>query len=329
MADENMATKGIKVPNLDEPDVEEKKPVEKKPIEKKPFEQRALKDAPQPKKQDAQGLASLKEQVLASLKKKGTGEKQGILSTGKIPIEKPAVKKELVIRKGKNRIATGIDGLDDEMGGGFEPGSVNIIGGGPGSGKSIFCMQFLVNGITKYNEAGIYITFEESSAKLKKHFSEFSWNLDALEEEGKLTIIEYTPEQVNKLLEEGGGVIDAILEKSKAKRIVVDSLTAFTMLFRDELSRIQASLKLFKLIDHWECTALLTAEADPDPGSHKSTMMEFEVDGVILLYNIRKEDIRERALEILKLRGIHHSTKIFPMKIEDKGMVIFPEEELF
>jgi len=57
--------------------------------------------------------------------------------------------------------------------------------------------------------------------------------------------------------------------------------------------------------------------------------MEFEVDGVILLYNVRKGDVRERSLEIFKMRATKHSAKIFPLKIEDSGVLIYPEENVF
>ena len=65
------------------------------------------------------------------------------------------------------------------------------------------------------------------------------------------------------------------------------------------------------------------------PEKHKSTVVEFEVDSVILLYNLRKGDVRERSLEVFKMRGSRHSNKIFPMKIEDNGVSIFPEETVF
>jgi len=263
------------------------------------------------------------------LKHKKEGEKHAILTTGKIPERREEVKKETRVKESSDRVPTGIKGLDEVMGGGLEQGSVNIIGGGPGSGKSIFCMQFLVNGALKFNEPGIYITFEENKKKLIKHMKSFGWDLEKLEKEDKLTIVEYTPQQVKKLLSEGGGIIDNVIEKNKVKRMVIDSLTAFTLLHKDALEKIEASLALFNMVSEWGCTALLTAESEPDPSQHKAMIMEFEVDGVILLYNVRKEDTRERSLEILKLRGIHHASKIFPMKVTDQGIEIYPKEVVF
>jgi len=240
-----------------------------------------------------------------------------------------SVKKDVNVKFSDKRVKTGIDGLDDVMGGGFEPGSVNLLCGGPGTGKSIFALQFLVNGVEKFDEPGVYITFEESKSNIFKHVAGFGWDLKKLEDQGKLAIIEYTPENVKKLLTEGGGEVDLVVENIKAKRIVIDSLTAFALLFNDGLARMEAFLDLFKLIKRWGCTALLIAEDEQDVKKHNPQGIEFEVDGVILMYNIRKGDVRERALEILKIRGVSHSNRIFPMKITNKGIVLFPDETVF
>lgn len=228
-----------------------------------------------------------------------------------------------------DRVATDIPGLDVVMGGGFEKCSTNMIAGGAGSGKSIFGVQFLVNGATKFNEPGVYLTFEEGRKKLQKHMQKFGWELEKLEQQKKIAVIEYMPEHVEKLIEEGGGIIENTISKIKAKRIVIDSLTAFTMLFKGDLERRKACHALFEMLQKWGCTTLLIAEYEPDYEKHQSTLMEFEADGVILLYNTRKGDYRERSLEILKLRGTHHSSSIFLMKITDSGIVVFPEDAVF
>ena len=248
---------------------------------------------------------------------------------------KEAIKTKLKRKNGeqktysKDRISTGVPGLDDIMEGGFRINTVNLIGGGAGCGKSIFCMQFLVDGIERYDEPGVYISFEENEDKLLKDFERFNWNLKKKIDEKKLAILYYTPEQVERVLEAGGGVVRDVIEGINAKRLVIDSLTAFTLLFETEFQKRKAVLALYDVIQKWGCTALMTSEQEPDPEKHKSTIMEFETDGVILLYNIRKGDIRERSLEIFKMRATKHAQKIFPMKITENGLVIYPGEEVF
>lgn len=250
------------------------------------------------------------------------------VKTGKLKIIKEAIKQEQ--EEGSDeRTTTGIPGLDGLMSGGFEKNSVNLLSGGAGTGKTIFAMQFLINGAEKFNEPGVYITFEEEKQKIQKHMLKLGWDIKKLETEGKITIIEYTPDKVDKMLVEGGGEIEWVIGKMKAKRLVIDSLTGFSLLFKDELARREAFLNLFKMIERWDCTALLIAEHEAEVERHSSLDIEFEVDGIILLYYLRKGDVRNRALEILKLRGSKHASRIFPMKITDDGIKIYPDEAVF
>jgi KaiC/GvpD/RAD55 family RecA-like ATPase len=223
------------------------------------------------------------------------------------------------------RISTGVSGLDRLVGGGYLRKTVNLIIGGAGVGKTIFCMQFLINGITRYNEPGIYVTFEEDKENLYRNMLEFGWDLTKLEKQGKFVFIHYTPEKVKKMLDEGGGEVSNAIEKLNAKRLVFDSISSFTLLFKNMLLKKEATLQLFELLRKWKCTSLLTGEYEPHIKEHYSTELEFEVDGIIILYNVRKEDIRERAIEILKMRGTKHSNKIFPFEITKKGIIVDPE----
>ena len=215
----------------------------------------------------------------------------------------------------KDRLPSGIPGLDMITEGGFKLQSTNLIGGGAGSGKSIFCMQFLVNGIEKKNEPGIYISFEEDQKKLLSEFSGFGWNLEKKIRERKLLILNYSPQQVERIVAYGGGTVRDAVESIKAKRIVIDSLTAFTLLHKGELKKRKAMLDLFDRIKSWGCTTLLTQEQEASADEHLSSPLEFEVDSVILLYYIRQGNVRNRFLEVFKMRDTQHSNKIFPMSI--------------
>jgi circadian clock protein KaiC len=260
-------------------------------------------------------LATIKSEIEAKLKKPG--------------MQADSIEEHEEHHHEEGRIHTGIPGLDDVMEGGFKLGSVYLVGGGAGSGKSIFCMQFLSEGIDQHNENGIYISFEEDKQKILEDFKRFEWNIKEKIDNKQLVMLYYTPEQVEKVLESGGGIIRDTIESIGAKRLVIDSLTAFTLLHNTEIEKRRAVLRLFDEARKWGVTSLMTSEIEPDPDKHKSNVMEFETDGVILLYNIRKGDIRERALEIFKMRGTHHSAKIFPMQITKSGIKIYPEETVF
>lgn len=229
------------------------------------------------------------------------------------------------IKKVNKRVPTGISNLDPLIEGGFKRNSVNLVAGGAGSGKTIFAMQFIMDGLKK-GEPGIFITFEEKKKKFYEDMLEFGWDLQRYEEQNKFVFLEYTPEQVKKILTEGGGIVEAILEKIKARRIVIDSITSFSLLYEDELTKKEAALSLFELIDKWNCTGILTSQDEARNGHTITAAMEFEVDGIIVLYHVKKKGIRRRAIEILKMRGTKIPEKTVALDITDKGIKINPNK---
>jgi circadian clock protein KaiC len=237
--------------------------------------------------------------------------------------EKKAEKNEAL-----KRIPTGISGVDEAMMGGLIKDSINLIAGGPGSGKSIFAMEFLVNGATKFNEPGVYITFEETRENLIKDLKEFGWDLEKLEKEKKLLIISISPRDIKDVAaKKSFGLKYEVVRDMKARRIVFDSVTAYSLLFKDELEKRDAYTSIFDMLREWGCTTLMIAEYDAE--EHKGSLLDFEVDSIIYLYNMKKQDTRTRALEIYKMRGTKHSAKIFPLEITDKGIVIYPDQTVF
>ncbi len=224
-------------------------------------------------------------------------------------------------KKLSQRVPSGVPGLDKEMGGGFLRSSSNLIGGGAGSGKTIFCMQFLIDGIKK-GENGVFISFEEKPEKIIEEFEAFGWDLEKKIKENKLAILYYIPEQVDKVIEAGGGTLRDVIESINAKRIVIDSLTAFAMLYRGDFEERKGLLNLFAVLHNLGITSLLTSEEEADIEKHKSTIMEFEVDGVILLYNLLKKGKRERYIEVFKMKETRHSPKLFALEIGKNGLKV-------
>jgi KaiC/GvpD/RAD55 family RecA-like ATPase len=231
--------------------------------------------------------------------------------------------------KNKNtggRVPTGIKGLDEAMDGGLVRNSICLLSGNPGSGKSIFAMQYLVNGIVKYGEPGVYITLEEKKDKLIENMKNFGWDLEKLEKEGKLGIIDLSPSS-DFNAKSFSDLEDGIIKKTRAKRIVMDSLTSYFLLFEENSNKREASLNLFDLLGNWGCTSMLIEECDIE--SKRDSYFEFQADCIILLSNIKHQDVRTRAIEIYKMRGSKHSTKTFPLEIKENGVVVYPEQEVF
>ena len=194
-------------------------------------------------------------------------------------------------RKKKKRITTGIHNLDKLIQGGFEEYSVNMVVGDTGSGKTVFAMQFIVEGL-KRGDKCLYVAFEEKKEEIYSNMLEFGWDLEKYEKQGKFFFLEYNPEKVKVMLEEGGGEIETIVSKHEINRLVIDSVTSFALLF----------------------------ETDRTEG--ESSTLEFEADSIILFYFLRVDHERERFLEVLKMRGTKHSTKIYCLTIGKKGIAI-------
>jgi len=226
---------------------------------------------------------------------------------------KPSKKPKIPIR-----ITTGIPSFDKLCGKGLMDKSINLLIGGPGAGKTIFSIQFLIEGC-KAGETGVYITFEEDKEKFYAHMLSLGWDLQKYEDEGKFIFIRYQPDAVKKMLNEGGGMIDSLITQTSAKRLVIDSVTPFSLLYRDELPKKQAALELFRLVSRWGCTTLLTEQEIVHHSPVNSTL-SFEADSVILLYHNKKESKRIREIEILKMRGTDHPHQTYNFEISKYGI---------
>lgn len=219
------------------------------------------------------------------------------------------------------RVSSGVPGFDNLVQGGFKDKSINLVVGGPGSGKTIFTLMFLIDGFKK-GEPGLYITFEEKKEKLYEDMLSFGWDMAEYERKGLFSYLEYTPEQVKRLLIEGGGTVDSIVTKMKATRLVIDSVSSFSLLYREELAKKEAALALFEIIDKWNCTALLTSQEIGMDGIEVSAALQFEVDSITILYHEKKKGERIRALEVLKMRGTRIPNETYSLKISGCGLEV-------
>ncbi|MBR9706514.1 hypothetical protein GOV14_05745 [Candidatus Pacearchaeota archaeon] len=221
-----------------------------------------------------------------------------------------------------HKVPSGILGLDKLTHGGFENHSTNLLVGGSGTGKSIFSIQFLVEGVRKGDRC-LYITFEERKGEFYTNMKELGWDLAKMEKNNKFYFLSYTPEKVKTMLEEGGGEIESMVLTNKINRIVIDSINAFIMMFDNDLQRREASLKLFSLLRNWNSTSVLIYERDPLVDKRSSSrVLEFESDSLIFLYFVRLRRQREHFMEVFKMRGSNHSKEIHPYVITKGGIKV-------
>ena len=261
--------------------------------------------------------------------KKGIGALHDFLG-GHSQITKHKEKDEVVrpLRKFDmtNRFHSGVPGLDNLISGGFKIGSHQLIMGGPGTGKTLFAIQFLMQDIDQF-ETVVYFSFEEKKDKLYDEMKQFGWNLSDYEVQKKFYYLNYTPSQIEALLSEGGGTLDQFMSKIKPTRLVIDSITSFTLLGGDDIQKRENILAFLNLITKWGCTTLFTSQHTMGGRveDESSSFIEYEVDGIILLYFVRKGMLgegRERKLEILKMRGTAHQKGAVIFEIGENGVVV-------
>jgi len=229
------------------------------------------------------------------------------------------------------RVKTGITGFDELIEGGFERESIVLVVGASGTGKTLLSMQFLYKGAIEYNEPGVFISFEEEREPLYKHAMQFGWDFEALEKKNVFRLLTYKPHQVTKILEEGGGQIRDALAEVGAKRVVIDSMTAYGLLYKDEYKRREKILEFYSLLRRWGVTSIVISEDRPKDVEEEEGGIGFISDAVVSLYyeHDQEKGIRIHSLEVLKMRGTKHTNKICAMNFEKEGITIYPDVEVF
>ncbi|HNV01120.1 MAG TPA: gas vesicle protein GvpD [archaeon] len=232
----------------------------------------------------------------------------------------------------EGRAKTGIKGFDELIEGGFERESIVLLVGSAGTGKTLFGLQFLYEGVTKFDEPGVFISFEEDKESLYKHSLNFGWDFKKIENQNKFKLLQFKPHQVTAILEEGGGQIRDSLAEIQAKRVVIDSITAYGLLFNDEYKRREKILEFFNLLRKWGVTAVVVCEDDPGKIEKQEGSIGFISDAIVSLHYKHDEEkgIRIHSLEVLKMRGTRHTNKLCAINFEDdEGIVVYPDVEVF
>ena len=231
------------------------------------------------------------------------------------------------------KTATGISGLDEITMGGIPKGRPTLICGGPGCGKTLFAVEFLVKGATDYNEPGVFITFEEKTEELTVNVASLGFDLEKLQKEKKLRIDHVRIER-NEIEETGEYDLDGLfirLEHSinaiGAKRVVLDTIeNLFAGLTNMGILRAELR-RLFHWLKEKEVTAIVTGEQ----GEGKLTrhgLEEYVSDCVILLDHRVINQVSTRRLRIIKYRGSYHGTNEYPFLIDTEGISVLPVTSL-
>jgi len=226
-------------------------------------------------------------------------------------------------REDFERIPTGIPGLDKLIEGGFVKGSTILVSGSAGTGKTIFCVQYIMEGL-KRGETCMFITLEEKPENIIKDVRRFGWDLEKYINEKKLFLDYQDPFQITDVT---SPLLDKVKEH-KISRVAIDSTAVFEMYYKESA---EVRKQLFKLINGLEdvgATNIITSEL-PEKGDTlgKFGVEEFIADGVIVLQYVGLIGEASFSLLVRKMRRTKHFKSHIPFEITDNGLILFKEKE--
>ncbi len=224
---------------------------------------------------------------------------------------------------------TGINGLDEITEGGFPKGRPILICGSAGCGKSLMGIQFLVKGITDYNEPGIIMSFEETASDLKQNVSSMGFDLEKLIQDKKLKIDHVRIERA-EIEETGEYDLEALfvrlnyaIDSIGAKRVVLDTIESLFAGMDNQAILRSEIRRLFQWLKHKGVTTIITGERGDNTYTRQG-LEEYVSDCVILLDFRVIDQIATRRLRIVKYRGSTHGTNEYPFLIDTNGITVLP-----
>ena len=234
-----------------------------------------------------------------------------------------------LLRKAK----TGINGLDEITLGGLPQGRPTLVCGGPGCGKTLFSMEFLVKGATLFNEPGVFMAFEEKTEELTTNVASLGFDLAKLQKQKKL-VLDFVRIEKSEIEETGDYDLDGLfirlehaIDTIGAKRVVLDTIeNLFAGLTNQGILRAELR-RLFLWLKEKGVTAIITGEQG-DGKLTRHGLEEYVSDCVILLDHRVINQISTRRLRIVKYRGSVHGTNEYPFLIDEEGFSVLPVTSL-
>jgi len=227
---------------------------------------------------------------------------------------------------------TGIKGLDELTNGGLPANRTTLVAGGPGCGKTVFGMEFLINGIRR-NEPGVFMSFEENTENLTINFSSMGFNIPEYIKNNQL-YIDYVNVSDNPVTESGDFSLDPLflrleyaIDQIGAKRVVLDTIETIFSALKNK-NKLRSEIKrLFTWLHKKQVTAIITGEKGKKDFTRQG-LEEYVSDCVILLDHRVVQQISKRRLRIVKYRGTEHVADECPFLITSSGFKVLPVTSL-
>ncbi|MBU2576280.1 MAG: hypothetical protein KKF50_01005 [Nanoarchaeota archaeon] len=228
--------------------------------------------------------------------------------------------------EGIDRCPTGIIGFDKICQGGFVRNSDNLIVGGPGSGKSTFLLQFLWNGVSKFNENGLYCSFEPDIIDTLDDAMAYGWDFTRMSSEGRIKFMRFAPQTS---IEELKSELSRMISKNNIRRICFDPISVLALNSNDQGKMRQTIFELSSLMKRFNVTTVFADEsleegiwASTEGEWSKTDILRFLSDSVSVFYESPIAGTGDRAVRIAKMRRTKHERRAIGMTITDKGIEV-------
>jgi circadian clock protein KaiC len=227
------------------------------------------------------------------------------------------------------RLPTGIPGFDAITEGGLVKGRSALLVGTSGSGKTIFGLQYLVEGVRQFDDTGVLVSFEEVPEDITRNADGFGWGVSRMVASGALTIIDASPDTAGEDEFDFNALVEQMrtaVENVGATRVVLDSVGALFPQFRDPFAVRRGLRHIIETLRPLGVTTLISAERSEEYGSvARFEVEDFVVDGIVILRHPLESRTRSRTIEVLKLRGRSHLTGEYPFSIRShNGIEVIP-----
>jgi len=221
------------------------------------------------------------------------------------------------------RTPTGNARLDAMMEGGPLRGSVTLVIGAPGTGKTCLGLEFISRGV-ELGEPGLIVTFEHFPKKLLRDAVSLGFDLQEMEKNGMLRIIFTSPEIFFEQAQIPGGLLDTMVQELGAKRILIDSISHMERLASDPVKLREVAFTFINALLRHGLTAIVTQE-DPDITGDMTAAqygISYLVDAVIILRYVELDSSISRAILVLKQRASSHDKSIREFSVTETGIAV-------
>lgn len=233
-----------------------------------------------------------------------------------------------------DRVPTGITGFDRLVAGGFPRGTVNVLSGPAGSGKSLFGLHFAYHGAAQCNESSLYIVLEESRAGIQRALATYGMDPSRLERSGRFLVVDLGEMRADAKgrsvvgFEDLEDFLKAALVSTHAQRLVIDSLSAVGLFYPSPELLRERLFTFARFLRSRDLTSLLITDSIEGAGMTRFGVEQFVADSFTFLGLEEVHGDLRRTLTVRKMRFTRHDASKHPVHITPSGMVLLDEEKV-